>query len=117
VSRRAWIAFAVLALVWLAATLSVLSARWFLSCTVDGQPLGGIDCFQANTLPATDSAPASWIGFVPLVLLWVASGGAIVWLIVHQKLQHVAEKPRRHVLGIGQMLDRKAVRQRDDDRG
>jgi hypothetical protein len=51
----------------------LLSAEWTLSCTVDGQSLGGIDCFQANTVPQTISSPAGSIGFLPLVAACLVS--------------------------------------------
>lgn len=54
----------------LVATLAVaLPADWYLSCRdQQGNELGGIDCFQFDTAPTTDAAPARWIGFGPLVI-------------------------------------------------
>jgi hypothetical protein len=61
------------AAVWLATAALIVSSSWFLQCTVDGQPLGGIDCFQADSIPQTDSEPARSIGFVPLAATWLAA--------------------------------------------
>jgi hypothetical protein len=67
---------------WLAVTVVLLTAHWSLSCTVDGQSAGGIDCLGKNGMPDAGSAPASWFGFVPLVLLWVAATAALAWCAV-----------------------------------
>ena len=67
---------------WLAVTLVMLTGHWSLTCTLDGQDANGIDCFQENTIPHAGSAPASWFGFVPLVLVWVAASAALVWCVV-----------------------------------
>jgi hypothetical protein len=67
------------AVLWLAVTVVLLTAHWSLSCTVDGQDAGGIDCLQENTMPHAGSAPASWFGFVPLALLWLTLSGVLVW--------------------------------------
>jgi hypothetical protein len=68
-TRQRWVillaGFAAAACV--ASVVLLLSAEWTLSCTVDGQSLGGIDCLQANTVPQTVSSPAGSIGFLPLV--------------------------------------------------
>jgi hypothetical protein len=72
-------ALAIVAATVLAASSWVgLSATWFLSCTVHGQELGGIDCLQANALPQTQSTPASWFGFLPLALAWLAAAVVLV---------------------------------------
>ena len=67
---------------WVAVTLMLATGQWSLSCRVDGQDAGGIDCLQWNAMPAAGSAPASWFGFVPLVLLWGAASVVIVWCAV-----------------------------------
>ena len=67
------------AVLWLTVTIVLLTAHWSLSCTLDGQDAGGIDCLQENTIPHAGSAPASWFGFVPLALLWIVLSGVLVW--------------------------------------
>jgi hypothetical protein len=66
--------------IWLASTVMLLSAEWTLSCTVQGQPLGGSDCLQANAAAETDSAPASSIGFLPLVACCLLSATVLAVL-------------------------------------
>jgi hypothetical protein len=70
---------AVAAVFWLAVTVTLATAHWSLSCTVDGNDANGIDCLQENAMPHAGSAPASWFGFVPLVLLWLAVSSVLVW--------------------------------------
>jgi hypothetical protein len=65
------------AAVWLATVAMVLTADWFLTCTVDGQQLGGIDCFQTYVLPQTESEPAAWFGFLPLAIAWLLATGTL----------------------------------------
>jgi hypothetical protein len=73
-------AIAALAVVlWLAVTVTLLTAHWSLSCTVDGQDAGGIDCLGFDTMPQAATAPARWFGFGPLLVLWAAASAALVW--------------------------------------
>lgn len=58
----------------------LLTADWYLECTSPrGMRLGGIDCFQYDALPKTNTTPTNRIGFVPLLALWVAGFGTAVY--------------------------------------
>jgi hypothetical protein len=68
---------------WIAVVVIAVSADWYLGeCTVHGQRASGTDCFgAAAVVPQTDSEPASWLGFIPLAIVWcMISGCAFVAL-------------------------------------
>jgi hypothetical protein len=78
---------------WVATLVVMLSADWYLECTVHGQQLGGIDCFQANVPPKTASTPASWFGFIPLAVTWLAANAT---LLVCGTLALIRRESRQH---------------------
>src|SRR3954447_14704728 len=76
--RRGTTALLIMAgVVWLFTIAVLLSADWFLSCQRNGAHFGGMDC--PGGVPQTDSAPARWIGFVPLAAAFALA--SIVLLI------------------------------------
>ena len=73
---------ALAAIVWLSCTVTGLSAHWYLTCSRQGQALTGTDCLDFTAVPDTHSAPARWIGFVPLVVLWLAATAILIACLV-----------------------------------
>jgi hypothetical protein len=68
--------------VWLICTLALLTGGWYLACTVEGADLRGIDCIQAFPGSAhAQDAPARWVGFIPLTLMWVAANAALAFAL------------------------------------
>jgi hypothetical protein len=70
VGRPAKLIVAVWAVVLTGTMTLLVTGGWYVSCQdSQGNHLGGIDCLQYGTVPATNAEPAATIGFLSLVII------------------------------------------------